>query len=301
MRLHLGGSRAVRSGLVVLLLVLAAGCATSTTPPTTTVTVTTPVTPTAPFDPASSPTPALVDTEGRPVPPAVEAGVRRIDAALTTGEPSVIKDLYERASGAATWPTVASRLSNDGDRIQLVRALRNPPEQRPEIAYLYSEGDHGLGITDAGKLAFVGVGQDPNPTTTTAAPTTTSPTTTSAAPDPTPFYVGRFTGHGRTLDVEPSGRGVYRFRTYTTCPSDDAAVPCEPNGPEEVGRADLELSEASGRAVRARVVRSNDETDVPSGRTLDVSSPSDGVVVLGSGADAVTFCRAGAYVHDCGA
>ena len=272
---------------LVLLVLTLTGCAVGRSPmPTTTVTVPAPSTSTAPTLPAeASPEPALVDTAGRALPVAVADGVRRIDAALATDDVAALEPLYVPADAAAGWTTVASRLTDSSDRIQLLRALRNPPEARPEISYLYSEGDHGLGITDAGRLAFVGVGQKP-----------------AAGPAPVDLasYGGRWNGHGRSILFGEDGRGVLDFRTYTSCPSDRAGVPCEPDGPAPVGQVVLQLAADAG-SVTGRVVDTNDEPDYPVGRNLTVSSDRTGVLLLGTGADQFGLCREGVDDDSCGA
>lgn len=248
-----------------------------------------PPAPTAPAETASGPSPGLasVDTTGARLPAEVRAAARRIDEALRTGEPAAIRDLYEPAENAAAWSTVASRLSDGVHRRLLREALRNPPEPRPEIAYLFSRGEHGLGVTERGRLAFVGVGQRP---ASGAAGTNRAPA----------YWVGTFLGHGRSLDVAPSGLGTLRFRTYDECPPDTPGVPCEPRGPEQVARVTLLVEQAGGR-VTARVLASNDEPDVPTGRVLPVSSSKPGVLVLGRGDEQMTFCADGVGDPDCGA
>jgi hypothetical protein len=78
-------------------------------------------------------------------------------------------------------------------------------------------------------------------------------------------------------------------------------VPCEPNGPEQVGRATL-LFEPDGRGgVRARVLGGNDEPDLPTGTLLPASLPADGVLVLGAGEREFGVCRDGASDDRCGA
>ncbi len=227
--------------------------------------------------------PALTDTTGAAVPAAVADGVRRIDAALRSGTTASLRDLYDPAPGAAGWATTASRLDDPAHRTRLIAALRNPPEPRPEVAYLYADGDHGLGITDDGKLAFVGVGQKPHGST---------------APGSVP--AGSYIGHGRSLEIDASGRGTYRFRTYDECPSDTPGVPCEYRGPEQVAVVTLLVSR-SGSGLTARVLTSNDEPEMPTGSTLPVASPRSGVVTLGRGDTATTFCGDGVSDPDCGA
>lgn len=223
--------------------------------------------------------PALTDTAGAAVPAAVAAGVRRIDAALRSGTTASLRDLYDPSPGAAGWATTASRLDDPEHRAKLVSALRNPPQSRAEIAYLYSDGDHGLGITGDGKLGFVGVGQKPPPSSPAGA-----------------IPAGSYIGHGRSLDVEASGRATYRFRTYDECPADTPGVPCEYRGPEQVAVVTLQVS-----GTAARVLSSNDEPEVPTGSTLPIASPRPGVVTLGRGDAATTFCGDGVSDQDCGA
>ncbi|TCK27368.1 hypothetical protein EV378_3239 [Pseudonocardia endophytica] len=223
--------------------------------------------------------PALTDTNGAAVPPAVADGVRRIDAALRSGTTASVRDLYEPSPGAAGWARTASRLDDPTHRARLVTALRNPPQPRPEIAYLYSDGDHGLGITGDGKLAFVGVGQKPRPASSGAA-----------------IPAGTYLGHGRSLAIDASGRGTYTFRTYDECPPDTPGVPCEYRGPEQVARVTLQVSGSN-----ARVLTSNDEPEVPTGSTLPIASPRPGVVTIGRGDAATTFCGDGVSDQDCGA
>ncbi|MDQ4119586.1 MAG: hypothetical protein M3235_21895, partial [Actinomycetota bacterium] len=177
----------------------------------------------------------------------------------------------------------AARLDDPAHRTRLIAALRHPPQPRPEIAYLYADGDHGLGVTGDGKLAFVGVGQKPR-------------ASTQAGPVP----AGSYLGHGRSLDIDASGRGTYRFRTYDECPPDTPGVPCEYRGPEQVAVVTLHVSRA-GDGLSARVLTSNDEPEVPTGSTLPVTSPRTGVVTLGRGDQAATFCADGVSDPDCGA
>lgn len=227
--------------------------------------------------------PALTDTTGAAVPAAVADGVRRIDAALRSGTTASLRDLYEPAPGAAGWARTASRLDDPAHRNRLIAALRNPPVPRPEVAYLYADGDHGLGITDEGALAFVGVGQRPRASSTTGA-----------------IPAGSYLGHGRSLELDATGGATYRFRTYDECPPDTPGVPCEYRGPEQVALVRLQVSR-TGSGFTARVLTSNDEPEMPTGSTLPVASPRTGVVTLGRGDAATTFCADGVSDPDCGA
>ncbi|MEQ3551199.1 hypothetical protein WIS52_12025 [Pseudonocardia nematodicida] len=230
---------------------------------------------------------ATTDSTGAPLPETVLDTARRIDDALASGDPTPIRDLYSPAGGAATWRVVADRLSDPTNREKLSDALRNPPESRPEIAYLFADGDHGLGVSEVGRLAFVGVGQGGS----------SSP---APVPDAGTFWVGEFLGHGRSLAVDGSGRGTLTFRTYETCPSSRPGVPCESQGPEDVGRVELQIT-GSGRSASARVLDSNDEPEVPTGDVLPVETPAPGVVSLGSGDRTFVLCADGVTHLDCGA
>jgi len=80
----------------------------------------------------------------------------RLDGALVTGDLVGLRDLCSSAPGATPWAVVVSRVADDGDRVLLLRALRHAPRPGPPVAWLYTEGDHGLGIDESGLLAFVG-------------------------------------------------------------------------------------------------------------------------------------------------
>ncbi|BBF98964.1 hypothetical protein PSA01_09130 [Pseudonocardia saturnea] len=240
----------------------------------------------------ASPEPAIAttDTTGAPLPAAVLATARVLDDALSSGDPTPVRDRYTPAPGAASWTVVADRLSDPANQAKLASALRNPPEPRPEIAYLFSDGDHGFGLAADGRLAFVGVGQR-------------APGTSTGVPEPTgqPFWAGLSYGHGRSLDVDPSGTGLMTFRTYETCPSQRPGVPCEPDGPQQVGRVDLRIYDVGGGPWVAEVVASNDEPEFPVGDLLPVEEPAPGVVLLGSGDRTLVFCTDGATHDGCGA
>ena len=100
--------------------------------------------------------PVLVDTAGRALPESVALAVRRLDGALVTGDLGGLRELCSSAPGATPWAVVVSRVADDGDRVLLLRALRHAPRPGPPVAWLYTEGDHGLGIDESGLLAFVG-------------------------------------------------------------------------------------------------------------------------------------------------
>ena len=233
---------------------------------------------------------ASVDTTGAPLPAAVTDTARVLDAALSSGDPTPVRDRYSPAPGAASWTVVADRLSDPANQAKLASALRNPPEPRPEIAYLFSDGDHGFGLTADGRLAFVGVGQRA-PGAATGTP----------APSGQPYWAGRSYGHGRSLDADPSGTGLLTFRTYETCPSQRPGVPCEPDGPQQVGRVELRIYDVGGGPWVAEVVTSNDEPEFPVGDLLPVEEPAPGVVLLGSGDRTLVFCKDGVTHDGCGA
>ena len=128
--------------------------------------------------PASVPPPtgaATTDATGRPLPPAVVVGAGRVLAALRANDVATLESTYlpDRGAGVAPWPVVRTRLADAALRASLAAALTHPPQPRPEVAYLFSDGDRGVGMSRAGTVAFYGIGR--------AARGATAPT----RPDPT--------------------------------------------------------------------------------------------------------------------
>lgn len=125
----------------------------------------------APPVPRSAPAvagPALVDTTGKPLPAALAAAVPTIYAALQGNDMAALRAAYSPDESAASWSTVRTRLAPETVRSGLVRALQKPPNPRPEVDYLYADGDYGVGVTSAGRVAFFGTGQRPSSARATA-------------------------------------------------------------------------------------------------------------------------------------
>jgi hypothetical protein len=126
--------------------------------------------------PGQSPGPATVDAQGTALPAVAVSGVTRVYAALAGNDMTALSATYvpDRGAGVALWSRVRPRLAPDVVRQGLLTALRTPPSRRPEVAYLYSSGDYGVGLRDDGTVAFFGTGQG-------AANGTGSPSTPPAA------------------------------------------------------------------------------------------------------------------------
>ncbi|MDD7919795.1 nuclear transport factor 2 family protein [Actinomycetospora callitridis] len=127
---------------------------------------------TGPAAPLQQVGPATVDSEGRPMPPAASDGARRLYSALEANDMSAVRAVYAPDDTAASWSTLRTRLSPEAVRDGLLEALRHPPQPRPEVDYLYASGDYGVGLTDTGRVAFVGTGQR---AAATATPTERAP------------------------------------------------------------------------------------------------------------------------------
>ncbi|MEJ2863217.1 hypothetical protein [Actinomycetospora flava] len=162
--------------------------------------------------------PAVVDTDGRPLPPPAADGARGLYSALETNDMTAVRALYAPDDTAASWSTLRARLAPDVARAGLLEALRRPPQPRPEVDFLYSAGDYGVGLTDSGRVAFIGTGQQA--ATTTATPDRARPTGSRSVP----FECeDSFVGDGLdTPECDGSGTGTQRTQCSAdleTCPA----------------------------------------------------------------------------------
>lgn len=140
-----------------------------------------PASPAAVASPAPEDGPALTDTRGRPLPATAAQGARRLFAALTAGDQQTLRAACSPDRTAASWEAVRLRLAGQAVRAGLLEALRRPPSPRPEVAYLYSARDLGVGLTAAGRVAFFGTGQR------AAAPSSPTPVPTGRTTRAVPF------------------------------------------------------------------------------------------------------------------
>lgn len=176
--------------------------------------------PAQPLAPAPPIGPAVVDTNGQPLPPAATNGARRLYSALETNDMTAIRALYTPDDTAASWSTLRTRLAPDAVRAELLEALRRPAQPRPEVDYLYAADDYGVGLTDSGRVAFIGTGQQAATTTRSSDRT---PSTGSRA---VPFECeDSFVGDGLdTPECDGGGTGSGPQRSHCsadldTCPA----------------------------------------------------------------------------------
>ncbi|MDD7942013.1 hypothetical protein PHK61_26710 [Actinomycetospora lutea] len=161
--------------------------------------------------------PATVDSDGRPLPSPASDGARRLYSALEANDMSAVRAVYAPEATAAWWSTLRTRLSPEVVRVGLLEALRLPPQPRPEVDYLYASGDYGIGLTETGRVAFVGTGQR---TATATTPTGRSPSGSRAVP----FECeDSFVGDGlQTPECDVQGNDADPSRCSTeleTCPT----------------------------------------------------------------------------------
>lgn len=91
------------------------------------------------------------------------------------------------------------------------------------------------------------------------------------------------------------------FRTYTPCSDPEPGVPCEPNGPDDVGHATVRLEQTSSGALRLMTLRTNDPRDRPVGRAEPVRVVRAGILEIGSGSESWGLCKPPSYDPICGA
>lgn len=150
----------LRPFLVVVALAVLAGCGSTAPPPPPAPTSTDVVLPDAP----DGTRPAVTDSAGTALPRPVADGAARLFTALQEDDSATVESMYAPRPGsrAASWSKVATRLGVSYNRRGLRNALTKPPQRRPEVAWLFSALDFGVGMNDDGTIAFLGVRQAPN-------------------------------------------------------------------------------------------------------------------------------------------
>lgn len=154
----------------------------------------------------------------------------------------------------------------------------------------FTDGYRHWGLAPAGLVAWTGSSIDPPPSSTGTGGDTSS-------------FTGTWGGHGRSLDVRPSGTAFLLYRTYTWC-NQGVRPPCDYFMGNEIisgGQVTLQFTSATPTAATGQVVATSAPM-YPLGMTARLTLLPYDVVELRLGAsDFGTFCGSGSPPGFCGA
>jgi hypothetical protein len=127
----------------------------------------------------------------------------------------------------------------------------------------------------------------------------------AAAPQSSPYsqFVGRWFVHGGVMTVAPSGRMVFRYRTYVNCTSTRLTA-CDKFVSSTIypgGFAIASLYHVTGRQAQGTVSNSAYSWQVGTGLTLVFHPKKDTVALKLAGAGTTTLCGPHAPPTTCGA